>query len=143
MKYICPLFYFQANSISLAQMLMHNCAYRTNCFPYKVPRQLCVAIWPSSFLTRPFCFSFILCCSMESFWAPMIYALLAVPGNRGSITIELHRVNVRSGGILCRGPKESMHFLRRQAKGAFLEIFLSSFLGRRIQPNCGWGIESI
>ena len=60
---------------------------------------------------------------MESFWTPTIYALLTVPGNRGSITIELDRVNVQSGGILCQGPKESIHFLRRQAKGALLEIF--------------------
>jgi hypothetical protein len=73
----------------------------------------------------------------------MIYALLTIIDNRGSITIELHRVNVQSGGIHYEGTKEGIHFLGRQAKGALLEIFLSTFLWRRIQPNCGWGIESI
>ena len=73
----------------------------------------------------------------------MIYALLTVIDNRGSITIELDKANVQSGGILCEGPKESIDFLGRQAKDAFLEIFFSTFLRMRIQPNCGWGIESI
>ena len=77
---------------------------------------------------------------MESFWTPMIYALLTVIDNRGSITIELDRTNVQFGGILREGRKESIHFLGQQAKGAFLEIFLSTFLRRRIQLNWGWGI---
>lgn len=59
----------------------------------------------------------------------MLNALLTVTGNRGSITIELDRVNVQSGGILCDGPKESIHFLGRQAKGAFLRSFYPPFWG--------------
>lgn len=70
----------------------------------------------------------------------MIYALLIITGNRGSITIELDRANVQFSGSLREGPEESIHFLGRQAKGAFLEIFLSTFLRRRIQLNWGWGI---
>lgn len=70
----------------------------------------------------------------------MIYALLTITGNRGSITIERDRANVQFSGSLREGPKESIHFLGRQAKGTFLEIFLSTFLRRRIQLNWGWGI---
>jgi hypothetical protein len=43
--------------------------------------------------------------------------------NQGSIAIELDKAKVQSGGILCEGPKESIHFLGWQAKDAFLEIF--------------------
>ncbi len=89
-------------------------------------------VLPSSlaiFLTRPFCFSFILFCSMESFWTPTIYALLTITGNRGSITIGLYRANVQFGGSLRECPKESIHFLNGKQRVPFLRSFYPPFCG--------------